>query len=78
LNQVDQRITQVEQRINQRIDQLELHIEKVETNLLTAFHGWASPLEAKLRSHSAVLRALDLQDEWLDARVKKLEGTTPS
>jgi hypothetical protein len=34
-------------------------LEKVETNLLTEFHKWASPVELRQRSHAAVLRALD-------------------
>jgi hypothetical protein len=49
-------------------------IEKVETKLLTAFHEWASPVDARLRAHTATLRALDLEQEAQDARLKKLEG----
>lgn len=48
-------------------------LERVETNLLTAFHQWASPMEARQRTHAAALRALDLEMEALDDRVKKLE-----
>jgi hypothetical protein len=49
-------------------------LEAVETRLLTAFHQWASPMEARHRSHTAVLRAMDGE---MDARVKKL-ATGPS
>jgi len=49
-------------------------LEHVETTLLTEFHKWASPLEARQRTHSAALRALDLEMEQMDDRVKKLEG----
>jgi len=49
-------------------------LERVETTLLTEFHKWASPLEARVRTHSAALRALDLEMEQVDDRVKKLEG----
>ena len=52
-------------------------LERVETNLLTAFHQWASPREARLRMHSAALRAVDLEIEELYERVKKMEGRTP-
>jgi hypothetical protein len=45
-------------------------LERVETKLLTAFHQWASPMEARLRTHSAALRAMDLEMEGLDDRVK--------
>ena len=48
-------------------------LERVETTLLTEFHKWASPVEARQRSHSAAVRALDLEMESLSDRVKKLE-----
>jgi hypothetical protein len=48
-------------------------IEKVETALLTAFHQWASPVEMRQRTHSAALRAMDLEIEALADRVTKLE-----
>jgi hypothetical protein len=50
-------------------------LERVETKLLTAFHKWASPVEMRLRSHSAALRAMDLEVEAVSERVTKLEGT---
>jgi len=43
-------------------------------NSSTEFHKWASPLEARQRTHSVALRALDLEMEQMDDRVKKLEG----
>jgi hypothetical protein len=49
-------------------------LERVETTLLTEFHKWASPLEARLRTHSATLRALDIEMEQLSDRVTKIEG----
>jgi hypothetical protein len=48
-------------------------LEGMETRLLTAFHGWASPVVARQQSHTAVLRALDLEVEDLKKRVEKLE-----
>jgi hypothetical protein len=54
-----------------------MRIEHVETTLLTEFHKWASPTEARIRTHSATLRALDLEMEHLDDRLKKLEGQQP-
>ena len=53
-------------------------LERVETNLLTEFHKWASPVEARQRSHTAALRALDVEMESLSDRVKKLEGGPPN
>lgn len=49
-------------------------LERIETTLLTEFHKWASPADARLRSHTAALRALDLEVEALSDRVQKLEG----
>jgi hypothetical protein len=51
--------------------------EEVETKLLTGFHAWASPTEARHRTISAALRAIDLEMEAIDDRVKKLEGRPP-
>jgi hypothetical protein len=56
--------------LDERLDE---KLERLETKLLTAFHNWASPMESRLRSHSALLRALDLEVEQLDDRLKKLE-----
>lgn len=64
-------------KIGDRIDALEAKIEKVETSLLTEFHKWASPHEARLRTHAATLRAIDLEMEALSERVDKLEGPAP-
>jgi hypothetical protein len=51
--------------------------ELVENRLLTEFHKWASPAEARNRTISAALRAIDLEMESLGDRVSKLEGNPP-
>jgi hypothetical protein len=48
-------------------------LEQTETRLLTAFHGWASPVDARVRSHATALHALDLEMDALTDRLKKLE-----
>lgn len=48
-------------------------LERVETALLTEFHKWASPSEMRARTHTATLRAIDLEMESLTERVQKLE-----
>jgi hypothetical protein len=48
-------------------------VEASETRLLTAFHQWASPMDARVRTHAAAIRALDLETEALSDRVTKLE-----
>jgi hypothetical protein len=49
-------------------------LERLETTLLTEFHKWASPAELRARSHAAAIRALDLEFENLQERVKNLES----
>ena len=51
--------------------------ERVETSLLTEFHKWASPAEARNRTISAALRSIDIEMEALTDRIKKLEGRPP-
>lgn len=48
-------------------------LERVETALLTEFHKWASPAEARARTHAAALRAIDFKMESITERVQKLE-----
>ena len=48
-------------------------LENMETRLLTEFHKWASPMEARQRTHTATLRAIDLEMESISERVKPLE-----
>ena len=71
LDQINALITAAEHRLN-------AHIEQVETSLLTAFHKWASPVEMRVRSHAAALRALDAEQELQAARLSKLETTPPN
>jgi hypothetical protein len=68
------RMETVESRLRTYIDE---RIEATETKLLTAFHNWASPSEARQRTHAAALRAIDLEMEALSERVAKLEGKKP-
>ena len=78
INAVRQDINAVRQRVDEVRQELLDKIEQTETNLLTEFHKWASPMEARQRSHSATLRALDLEVETLTDKVKKLEENRPS
>jgi chromosome condensin MukBEF ATPase and DNA-binding subunit MukB len=67
--------------LNSHVDDLKSYVdercERVETSLLTEFHKWASPAEARNRTISAALRSIDIEMEALTDRVKKLEGRTP-
>jgi hypothetical protein len=57
--------------------ELRERIEETETKLLTELHKWASPNEARQKTHTAALRAIDLEMEALNERVGKLEGKQP-
>jgi hypothetical protein len=65
---------QIRVRLGAERDWITEQIRTVETSLLTEFHKWASPSEARLRTHAAALRAIDLEMESLTERVAKLEG----
>lgn len=56
-----------------RFDDLSEQIRDTETKLLTEFHKWASPNDARQRTHTAALRAIDLEMEALSDRVTALE-----
>ena len=61
------------QWIKSELERVETSLERVETSLLTEFHKWASPVEARQRSHAAAVRALDAEMEALSDRVRNLE-----
>ena len=70
----------VEARLEAKLERFATkeELERVETNLLTEFHKWASPIDARLRTHTAMLRAIDLEMESMSDRIQKLEGPGPS
>ena len=72
--ELKQYLIEMEERIISYVNE---RSEQVETKLLTEFHKWASPAEARNRTISAALRAIDLEMESIDDRVKKLEGRQP-
>jgi hypothetical protein len=49
-NELKQNLAEMEERLNQRLGE---RIEKVETNLLTAFHGWARAMEIRVAEYRA-------------------------
>ncbi len=60
--------------IDAAVEHLEARIERTGTTLLTEFHKWASPTEMRLRSHSAALRALDIQQEAAGDALSSMVG----
>jgi hypothetical protein len=74
---IDAKLEKLAGNFDARLEKLDAKIEKVETSLLTEFHKWASPTEARLRTHTAALRAIDLELEAVSERVRKLEDQQP-
>ena len=60
--------------MRREIGEVRGEIERVETRLLTEFHKWASPNEARQRTYSAALHALELEIHALEDRIAKLEN----
>ena len=52
---------------------LEARIEKVETNLLSAFHGWARGMEIRVRGVSGMATGFDERLALAEERISELE-----
>ena len=78
IQSIDAQIQGIETQIHSIETRLLERIELTETRLLTAFHQFAAPMEARVKSHSSLLRALDLELESnldaIKARLDQLEG----
>lgn len=64
----------VSEQLEQNRHRMAEQLEKLETKLLTAFHGWSEPAAVRIRSHSAEIRAIQVDLESLQDRVKNLEN----
>jgi hypothetical protein len=85
---VDVRVDSMEQRIYAHVDarfgvvetnaesmetRINGRIEKTETNLLTAFHGWSRSMEIRVRSVSGMVTGFDERLAHVEERVSELE-----
>ena len=78
LEQIRQIVSDSETRIiGQVVERIAKAVYDSETRLLTEFHKWASPFEARQRSHREAIRALDIEYESLADRLKKLDRGEP-
>jgi hypothetical protein len=68
---LDGRLDAAEERMKAYADK---RTDALETKLITAFQQWASPVEMRVRSHAAAIRAMDVEVESIADRVDKLEG----
>ena len=71
---IEESEARTEAKIEESEERSAAQLERVETALLTEFHKWASPMEARVRSHNALLKALDTEFESLADRIKSIEA----
>ena len=67
---LDEREARLEERLKAHTEE---QIERMETKLLTAFHGWASAMEIRVRTGDALARGMDERLSLLEERVSRLE-----
>ncbi len=65
--------SQIASQIAAAESRLEAKIERVETSLLTAFHGWARPTEIKLRTFTTQVTGFDERVSLLEERLTDVE-----
>jgi hypothetical protein len=69
-NELRSHLDAMEARLLTHID---ARIEKSETNLLTAFHGWARAMEIRVRGVSGMATGFDERLALVEERVSELE-----
>lgn len=55
---LDEKLERLETKLDEKLEHLEM-------KLLTAFHSWTSPMEARQRTHTTALKAIDAEMEYL-------------
>jgi len=78
--QIDERFTQIDERfarIDEKFADVDRHIEKVETNLLGAFYGWARPMEIRVDGMTKTVMGFDERLALAERRISELERKRP-
>lgn len=70
-NLATKELREMEERLNSSID---AKLERLETNLLSAFHSWARPMEIKVRDVSGVAFGISETMALIEERLLNLEG----
>jgi hypothetical protein len=74
-------VAELKTYIDQRFEALRKHIdqqfEKVETNLLSAFHGWARFMEIWVRNSGSMVTGFDERLALAEERISELERRKP-
>ena len=66
-------VVYIDKAIGSSEERMTEQMRNIETTLLTEFQKWASPVEMRLKTHTATLRAVDAEIEYLSGRVKDIE-----
>jgi hypothetical protein len=69
-----QDLQNVVEELKKYIDQ---RSEKVETNLLSAFHGWARSMEIRVRNSGSMVTGFDERLALAEERISELERRKP-
>ena len=70
---IDERFESVDKRFEELEARLEARIEKTETNLLTAFHGWARPMELRVGNMTTIVMGFEERITLAEQRISQLE-----
>jgi hypothetical protein len=74
---VDEKFAAVDRKLTDMNTDLRAEIEKVETNLLRAFHGWSRPMEIRMRAISGTVSGVDERIALVEERVSEIERRLP-
>jgi hypothetical protein len=66
-DQIDQRFDQIDQRFDRLRNDMIEQMRNMQTEVLRAFHGWARPLEIRLRAIQPIEERLGLLEERVSA-----------
>jgi len=69
---VAKRFEETEARIMKRFEETDEKIREVETNLLSAFHGWSTTMELRLKSLPATEQRLSVIEDRVSAIERRL------
>lgn len=71
--QMDERFAQIDQRFAEIDKDFTERLEKVETNLLGAFYGWARPMEIRVDGMTKTVMGFDERLSLAERRISELE-----
>lgn len=70
---LDSRFAEVDRRAEAMEARIDARIEKVETNLLGAFYGWARPMEIRVNGMTSTVMGFDERLALAEQRISELE-----